>query len=185
MKSFKLVVVFYLFAVCLPHMYSLIMPPNCEKQECNYVTVGAQPPGTILFIETSTFYNHVMIYTDETTVVESVRPGESTSSYDFNETLTIPGEAIYTLTLKESNSYNNIEVMNEAATIAASTTGSMYDINFLNNKNHNYTELNCSELIWGSYYEAGIDVDGNGGLGVYPNDIYNSEYLEVQDIYYP
>ena len=66
-----------------------------------------------------------------------------------------------------------------------------YDYDFVNNKSDYYyvtDELgnvygpysegdayNCSELVWKAYKKAAsIDLDGNGGLGVYPNDIKNS-----------
>ncbi len=38
-----------------------------------------------------------------------------------------------------------------------------------------YEVVNCSQLVWLAYREAtGIDLDANGGLGVYPTDLTNS-----------
>ncbi len=37
--------------------------------------------------------------------------------------------------------------------------------------------LHCSEVIWRSYKVAGIDLDGNDGPCVYPDDIYFSPKL--------
>lgn len=37
--------------------------------------------------------------------------------------------------------------------------------------------MNCSQLVWVAYMEAaGIDLDSNGGPGVYPYDIRDSSY---------
>jgi uncharacterized protein YycO len=42
----------------------------------------------------------------------------------------------------------------------------------------NEKNLHCTELIWRAYKAAGVDLDGNGGLFVYPDDIYFSSNLE-------
>ena len=43
----------------------------------------------------------------------------------------------------------------------------------------NEKNLHCSELVWRAYKAAGIDLDSNGGLLVYPDDIYFSPKLEL------
>lgn len=45
--------------------------------------------------------------------------------------------------------------------------GKEYDINFAFNKN-NTNKLNCSALVWFAYDHVNIDLDKNGGPGVYP-----------------
>lgn len=186
MKSYKIILIYFIFAASLPWSWSKIMPTNCSKYPCNYVEITPQPPGTILFVETSTFYNHILIYTEDNIVVESVKPFSTvTTKYLSNDTLVLPGDCAYALQLKESSEYNNELIMQDAAMFANGHTGSYYDINFLNNKNGEYEELNCSELVWAAYYEAGIDLDSDGGIGVYPNDIFESEYLEVVEVFYP
>lgn len=37
--------------------------------------------------------------------------------------------------------------------------------------------LHCAEVAWRSYLAAGVDLDSNGGLLVYPDDIYFSPKL--------
>lgn len=37
----------------------------------------------------------------------------------------------------------------------------------------------CAHLVWYAYKQFGIDLDSDGGLIVTPNDIRNSDYLEV------
>ena len=47
-----------------------------------------------------------------------------------------------------------------------------YSINFAVNKGMNPHRLNCSQLVWFAYMKAtGTDIDGNGGMGVYPKDL--------------
>ena len=47
-----------------------------------------------------------------------------------------------------------------------------YSINFAVNKGMNPHRLNCSQLVWFAYMRAtGTDIDGNGGMGVYPKDL--------------
>ncbi|KAB7789844.1 hypothetical protein [Bifidobacterium leontopitheci] len=37
--------------------------------------------------------------------------------------------------------------------------------------------MNCSQLAWASYYYTSkLDLDSNGGSGVYPKDIRDSQY---------
>jgi uncharacterized protein YycO len=42
---------------------------------------------------------------------------------------------------------------------------------------------NCSHLIWQAYHYQGYDLDSDGGWIVTPNDIANSPYLEVVQVY--
>ncbi len=42
----------------------------------------------------------------------------------------------------------------------------------------NEKNLHCAEMTWRSYKAGGIDLDSNGGLLVYPDDIYFSPKLE-------
>jgi len=41
----------------------------------------------------------------------------------------------------------------------------------------NESNLHCAEVAWRSYMAAGVDLDSNGGLLVYPDDIYFSPKL--------
>jgi uncharacterized protein YycO len=41
----------------------------------------------------------------------------------------------------------------------------------------NENNLHCAELAWRSYMAAGVDLDSDGGLLVYPDDIYFSPKL--------
>jgi len=41
----------------------------------------------------------------------------------------------------------------------------------------NEERLHCTEVIWRAYKAAGIDIDSNDGIAVYPEDIYYSPKL--------
>ncbi len=52
------------------------------------------------------------------------------------------------------------------------------DTDFLRTANQKKTWY-CSLLVWEAFYSVlGIDLDSNGGLMVYPNDLINSSYFE-------
>ncbi|ALG29551.1 hypothetical protein AOZ07_11540 [Glutamicibacter halophytocola] len=53
--------------------------------------------------------------------------------------------------------------------------GKDYNTNFAFNKSTTGSKMNCSQLVWAAYKAAtGIDLDGNGGPGVYPYNIKDS-----------
>ncbi|WP_162803085.1 hypothetical protein [Ornithinimicrobium avium] len=58
----------------------------------------------------------------------------------------------------------------DAAAWAKAREGAAYRKVFWDNKY--YTgKMNCSQLVWAAYKKQGIDVDNNGGKGVYPRNI--------------
>lgn len=55
--------------------------------------------------------------------------------------------------------------------------GLPYNSNFAFNKTVRDSKYNCSQLVWASYMNAGnLNLDGNGGPGVYPTNIRDSPY---------
>lgn len=58
-----------------------------------------------------------------------------------------------------------------------------YNNVFFDNKHVPSSSYNCSQLVWGAYKKASnIDLDGNGGLGVYPVDIRDSRLTSTYSI---
>lgn len=43
----------------------------------------------------------------------------------------------------------------------------------------NEENAHCAEVVWRAYQSAGVDLDGNRGLFLYPDDIYYSPKLEA------
>lgn len=59
--------------------------------------------------------------------------------------------------------------------------GRAYNLIFFANKDYEGA-VNCSQLVWAAYHAtSGIDLDGNGGWGVYPNDIRDSSLTETYE----
>ncbi|WP_143111772.1 hypothetical protein [Corynebacterium sp. NML130628] len=80
------------------------------------------------------------------------------------------------------------EIRDAAARWASSKAGTGYNspgagyrYNFAFNKNINGNSFNCSSLVWSAYMYASqneIDLDKNGGPGVYPDDVRDSPFVE-------
>jgi uncharacterized protein YycO len=49
--------------------------------------------------------------------------------------------------------------------------------------NKNIHKTHCAHLVWYTYKELGIDIDSDHGFFVTPNDISNSDLLEIVQIY--
>lgn len=46
-------------------------------------------------------------------------------------------------------------------------------------ENGNFLKTHCSHLVWAAYKSIGVDIDGNGGIFVLPEDFLKSENLEI------
>lgn len=65
-----------------------------------------------------------------------------------------------------------------AANFALAQVGKPYNLAFFNNKKVYSDKYNCSQLVWAAYksVDPNVDMDANGGPGVYPADIANSSW---------
>lgn len=80
------------------------------------------------------------------------------------------------------------DIRNAAADWALSKAGEGYDnpgagykYNFAFNKDVNDDAFNCASLVWAAYMVASknsVDLDKDGGTGVYPSDIRDSPFVE-------
>lgn len=136
--------------------------------------------GDIFFADNSKAWNHVGIYTDVNKIIEAMPEYgvHEVSIYDptaLQETVDESHDESCILRVKDMGELT-IELV---VWYAQEQIGKPYDKTFINNKT--WTELamskmNCSELVWRSYYvTGGVDLDSNGGWAVYPNNIYNSD----------
>ncbi len=99
-----------------------------------------------------------------------------TNFYSFNNEYEYK---VYKVTTSSSGSNRyNLATRGKVINWAQSKLGRPYDKGFSNNKKFTSSEdekYNCSELVWKAWKsEVGLDLDSNGGLGVYPNNITNS-----------
>lgn len=81
---------------------------------------------------------------------------------------------------------------NAASDWAYARKGKSYDITFQDSRSwafvvgiDNQWDFNCSGLVWSAYMSAGgVDLDSNGGPGVYPSNILNSNRTDVYSTVY-
>jgi hypothetical protein len=121
-------------------------------------------------------HNHVGIFYTTKTVVEAPGPtsrSQARTAATLNKcgpVLKMYVKAKQTTRDKAANyAYNELR-------------GKFYDIDFNNNKTNTSLLLNCSELVWRAYKAVGIELDANGGTGVYPNDIVLDDSTIVYSI---
>lgn len=149
--------------------------------------------GAIFFTDNDKVWNHVGLYTSVTEIVESMpKPGVQflpiSDSRTYQAVVQNPADGVNdSCILVVNTSMANVnKAVDWAFTVPA---GTPYDYDFLDNKTDYYAVMeggiavtksendafNCSELVWKSYKKgANIDLDSDGGPGVYPDDIKNS-----------
>jgi uncharacterized protein YycO len=134
------------------------------------VSVGTSSKGNFFYTASYTAYlnhGHVGLYYSPSTIVESV-PNTGVRTISTTNRLVDKGAAM----VKSVNT--TLTNKTNAANWAYSRVGvDPYSYNFANNRNTAHTGAkNCSKLIWSAYMlKGGLDLDVNGGWGVYPRDV--------------
>lgn len=119
------------------------------------------------YAKTTVFkHNHVGIYYTTKTIVEA--PGSGKKSKSVTASTLKKCGPIYKMYVDTTQSNRD-----KAANHAYNNFRDMpYDKNFADNKDNSNGKLNCSELVWKAYkHGAKLDLDSNGGEGVYPDNI--------------
>lgn len=129
--------------------------------------------GNIYYTNSYTaYYNHghVGMYSAADKIVESV-PSDGVRQIAYNARDVEDNSIVQTVNVTSSQKTS-------AADWAVSRVGDPYSFNFVNNRNTGHDGAkNCSKLLWSAFLlKANIDIDSNGGLGVYPRDITSSSY---------
>ena len=154
----------------------------CSKGDDGTVQLPESKTGNIFFCDSDTTRNHVGLYTASDRIIEAM------PDYGVHEVAITDSTAKQKPTGESHDQSCILSVKNatdadktDAADWAKKQVGKKYQTNFLNNK-ENTTEdnktFNCSELVYKAYRygtDSKIDLDGNGGSSVYPNNIYNSD----------
>jgi len=114
-------------------------------------------------------YGHTGIYVSKGIIVHAPGLGQ-VSRYDYANDFEVGSGAVkqYVKTTQANR--------DAAANYAYDyMRGKPYNIFFAGNKHVPADTYNCSQLVWGAYkHIVNIDLDGNGGPGVYPYDIKGS-----------
>ncbi|MCE5173153.1 hypothetical protein LQV63_28220 [Paenibacillus profundus] len=136
--------------------------------------LASSSKGDVFFETASTAgipHGHVGIYYTPDYIVESV-PSTGVRKVKLIDKRVDKGSKI--ITLKKEHASTTARA--QAADWANGRLGEDYSYNFATNRLTSCTgDKNCSKLVWCAFKEkANIDIDLDGGLGVYPVDIRDS-----------
>ena len=128
--------------------------------------------GDVFYSSNSTIgyeHGHNGIYVSENEYVEATTPNVRRVKSD-SEDAPAPAHKYYVGDDADSSEKD------KAAAFAEEQVGKGYNWVFFANKSVNSDNYNCSQLVWASYKSAdsNIDLDADGGPGVYPKDIADS-----------
>lgn len=148
-----------------------IQPRSGSRPEANKKIGTARNRGDVFYTPSSTFgvnHGHSGIYSYEAKIVEAT-PSAGVAERSHTLIKVSAGARKQYVSTSQAN-------RDKAADRARTYRGRGYDYNFAFNKTAN-GPMNCSQVVWAAYKTAtGIDLDSNGGHGVYPSDILNSKY---------
>lgn len=136
----------------------------------------ATAKGDVFYSPTSTLgvtHGHSGIYYSTTAIVEAPGPGAVVRNTNYANVLVASGSQIQHVSTTQAN-------RDAAANLSNTFVGRAYNLNFALNKTAN-GNMNCSQVVWVAYKDSagGIDLDSNGGNGVYPSDIRDSSYTST------
>ncbi|WP_028594472.1 hypothetical protein [Paenibacillus assamensis] len=135
-----------------------------------------------LFYQPASFagveHGHVGLYYTPSTIVESSSPKYGVILAAVADRKVKSGARIMQVNVTST-------AQNHSATEwAKGKVGLDYDIQFFHNRFCNVNSFNCSQLVWCAFKSvANIDLDKNGGLGVYPKDIRDSSLVKTLKFY--
>lgn len=140
--------------------------------EKNYPLGEGDRAGDVFWSPASTLFiahGHTGIYYNKRVVVEA--PGLGKMSHSTSAITLKVGKGAQKLSVNTTDAKRKL-----AASYAYNhMRNKPYNIFFDDNKHVPADSYNCSQLVWGAYkITSNIDLDGNGGSGVYPNDIRDS-----------
>ena len=142
-------------------------------------------PGDILFVDVydgwsqTGYWDHIAVYVEE--------PYPAVVEATYNAGITLTGlEVFLDRDLPAEVSVRRLgempgrdEVIGAAVEFALDQVGRAFDYTATGTLPLKLNEgnLHCAEVAWRSYRAGGLDLDSNGGLLIYPDDIYFSREL--------
>lgn len=119
-------------------------------------------------------HGHTGIYSTKITIIHA--PGGGSPSEEKPISQVYVATPIQLMSVSTTSSKRG-----DAVAKARGYVGRPYNNNFAVNRNEGKS-MNCSQLVWAAYYYgASIDLDYNGGFGVYPSDILNSSLTHTYE----
>lgn len=132
----------------------------------------AQRKGDVFYSDSNKYvvnHGHTGIYSGTHTITEAPGQGWQSRNTNYKNVAVASGAVMMRVETSQTK-------RNAAGHYAYhSLKGKNYDSNFWNSRKSNWTDMNCSKLVWAAYWKQNIDIDANKGYGVYPIDIKNSK----------
>lgn len=114
-------------------------------------------------------HGHSGLYTTTTSIIEAPGPGKTVIEHSHSYVKVAHNTQKQHVRTSQGKRQS-------AVNYSRRFKGRAYNYNFAFNKTAN-GRMNCSQLVWIAYKNgAGIDLDSNGGNGVYPSDIMQSQW---------
>ncbi len=159
-------------------------PFTCWEKINGIVGLVALEPGDIILTSATHVlgfrYGHSALVVNENEVIESFAVG---SRSDVTMASMIQDYASFMVLKPKVSEQTKTQIveyaLDELMGLPYSLTTGI--LSKKNQKNPNRTH--CAHLVWRAFKQFGIDLDSNGGKIVKPQDIANSPYLEVVQIY--
>lgn len=123
-------------------------------------------------------HGHVGVYSSQTRIVEAPGIKQRSRETDIRNVSVYKTSQLLYVKISESKRkaagrYAKNKLLNKP-----------YNIYFATNKKPYGKNMNCSQLVWAAYKNsAKVDLDGNGGPGVYPKDIVKSSKTKTWRTY--
>ncbi|MBP3222770.1 MAG: hypothetical protein J6M18_02450 [Actinomycetaceae bacterium] len=141
----------------------------------NVQLVTARQAGDIFYSPSSTAgvkHGHAGIYSTKTQIIEAEGPGKKVHYVSkIGKKFKTVARGTQIMYVKTTQAKRNAAVKRARGYI-----GRSYKYNFAFNKTESGA-MNCSQLVWSAYKNAtGIDLDGDGGHGIYPKDFTRSKW---------
>ena len=149
-------------------------PPRGSSDK-NISAGKAERVGDIFYSSNSTMgiaHGHTAIYVSQYTYVEATTPYVRKVNANEKEAPSPVYKYYVGWAWQSPNKY-------KAANFAKSKIGKSYNYFFWNNKTVHANSYNCSQLVWAAYKstDPNVDLDSDGGPGVYPTDIQKSHWV--------
>lgn len=148
---------------------------NLTRSNNNQATIPLTPArnaGDVFYSPVSTadiHHGHSGIFSRKDMIVHAPGPRRTVEETNYRNVRVASGGQLQYVNTSQGN-------RDRAVRLSRTFKGRAYNYNFPFNKTSKGS-MNCSQVVWVSYKDgAGIDLDFNGGPGVYPSDIMQSKW---------
>ncbi len=159
-------------------------PFTCWEKIKGIVGLVALEPGDIILTSATHVlgwrYGHTALVVNEYEVIESFAVGTKS---DVTAASMIQDYASFMVLRPKVSEQTKTQIVDYALSELMDIPYALTTGIFSKKNQKNIDRTHCAHLVWYAYKQFGIDLDSNGGKIVKPQDIANSEHLEVVQIY--